>query len=194
MTKHINVKKLIHLAFILAIMAILLLLSISLTQFVTTDESSQLLIQEYGYIGVLLISFIAGLNLLIPIPAASFIPIFTAGGISLLVAIPLLVAGTMCANLFSYVLGRIGNDFTNTHYPNAQKKIEKIYLERKEWLPYFVFVFAALSPIPNEVYLIPLGIIGVKLREFILPLFLGTIFFQSMTALGFENIFRFILN
>ncbi len=100
----------------------------------------------------------------------------------------------MAANFISYYIGLLGHDFTNTHYPKIQKKIISIYAEKKELLPYFIFGFAAFIPIPDEIYLIPLGMIGVKIRDFIIPLFLGTIFFQTATAFGFQNIFQILLN
>jgi uncharacterized membrane protein YdjX (TVP38/TMEM64 family) len=186
--------KIIHLLSILFIVAVIFSASVYLTHYVTNDINAQLFIQQFGYIGVLLISFITGLSLISPVPAATFTPIFTAGGIPLFITISLAVVGTMFANFISYYIGRLGHDFTNTHYPKIQKKILGIYSERKELLPYLVFGFTAFIPIPDEIYLIPLGIIGVQIREFIIPLLLGTIFFQTMTALGFHNIFQIILN
>lgn len=187
-------KKIIHsLIIIIAIIGIFSL-SLYFTQYVADDEGAQMLVQQFGYIGVLLVSFITGLSFISPVPAATFSPIFTAGGIPLFITITLAVIGTMCANFVSYFVGRLGHNFTNTHYPKIQQKILSLYANKKELLPYFVFGFAALIPIPDEVYLIPLGIIGVKIRDFIIPLFLGTIFFQTVTAFGFQNIFGLFLN
>ncbi len=186
--------KILHLLSLLFIIAVIFSASIYLTHYVTNDIDAQIFVQQFGYIGVLLISFITGLSLISPVPAATFTPIFTAGGIPLFVTIALAVIGTMGANFISYYIGRLGHNFTNTHYPKIQKKIIRIYSEKKELLPYLVFGFAALIPMPDEIYLIPLGIIGVRIREFIIPLFLGTIFFQTATALGFHNIFQILLN
>ncbi len=186
--------KIFHLLSLLFIIAVIFSASIYLTHYVTNDINAQIFVQQFGYIGVLLISFITGLSLISPVPAATFTPIFTAGGIPLFVTIALAVIGTMGANFISYYIGRLGHDFTNTHYPKIQKKIVNIYSDKKELLPYLIFGFTAFIPIPDEIYLIPLGIIGVRIREFIIPLFLGTIFFQTMTALGFHNIFQIILN
>ena len=193
MTKSVT-NKIIHFLSVLFIVVVIFSASIYLTEYVTNDIDAQLFIQQFGYIGVLLISFITGLSLISPVPAATFTPIFTAGGIPLFVTIGLAVIGTMCANFISYYIGRLGHDFTATHYPKIQKKIINLYTCRKELLPYLVFAFTAFVPIPDEIYLIPLGIIGVRIREFIIPLFLGTIFFQTMTALGSQNIFQIILN
>lgn len=194
MTKSSFMRKLLHFLYITFIVIAIFSLSIYLTKYVANDIGAQLLVQQFGYIGVLLVGFITGLSMISPVPAATFTPIFIAGGISLFTAITLSIIGTMCANFVSYYIGKLGHDFTNAHYPKIQKRILKIYYERKEILPYLVFGFAAFIPIPDEVYLIPLGIIGVKVREFILPLFLGTIFFQTLTAFGFHNIFSLLLN
>lgn len=167
--------------------------SLLLTEFVLANPDYQTLIQQFGFAGVLLISFVAGLNLFLPIPAATFVPVFTAGGMSLPFVIILLVIGTMAANLFSYVAGRYGGKVVRSHYPELQQKIISLYRNHERWLPHFVFMFTALMPLPDEVFLVPLGIIGVKLKHFILPLLLGTIFYQTFAAYGIDNIFKFLL-
>ena len=193
MTRYNIVNRILHIIMLIGIIALLLVTSFLLTQHVTSDESAQLLIQQFGHISILLISFITGISMISPVPAATFTPIFTAGGINIITVVTLAVTGTMLANFVSYAIGRLGNDFTNTHYPKIQKRIIKIYTEKKEYLPYLVFCFAAFIPLPDELYLIPLGVIGVKIYDFILPLFLGTAFFQTITAFGFNNIFQLIL-
>lgn len=157
--------------------------------YIVENDQAQTLVQNFGYAGVVLVSFIAGLNLIVPIPAGAFVPIFVAGGIALPLVIMLLVCGTMLANIVAYGFGRLGRTYTSTHYPKLQAKITQLYTERRHLLPYFVFGFSALIPLPNEVYLLPLGIIGVPLRVFILPLLAGTIIYQSLFALGAYNVF-----
>jgi hypothetical protein len=75
----------------------------------------------------------------------------------------------------------------------SRKKFVSLYQAHERWLPYFVFGFAALVPLPDEVYLVPLGLLGVRLTLFIIPLVLGTIFYQTMAAYGVDNIFRYLL-
>ncbi|MEZ4103707.1 MAG: VTT domain-containing protein [Candidatus Paceibacterota bacterium] len=187
-------KKIIHFIFILLAISGFLLMSFYLTQFVINNSETQIFVQDYGYVGIFILSFIAGLNLFIPVPAATFTSVFTAGGISLPIIITILVIGTMCANFVAYGLGRLGHRFTESHYPKLEEKINKLYLEKRKWLPYFVFSFAAFVPFPDEIYIIPLGLMGVKIKEFIIPLTLGTITFQTLTALGFQNIFQTLIS
>lgn len=194
MANRSKTKKVLHFTFLTGMILAFLYLSLSLTEFVNEDDDWQLLIQDFGYIGIIILSFIAGLNIIIPVPAATFTSVFTAGGISLPMVITLLVIGTMLANFFAYGLGRLGHRFTKSHYPRLEGRIRNIYTEKRKWLPYFVFSFAALVPFPDEIYIIPLGLMGVKIREFVIPLTLGTITFQTLTALGFNNIFQIILS
>jgi membrane protein YqaA with SNARE-associated domain len=162
------------------------------TKLVEESAYIQTLVREFGTFGVLLVSFVAGLNAFLPVPAATFVPIFTASGMSIMLIITLLVIGTMAANLFAYGIGRFGQSLTSTHYPKIQTRLITLYQTKKAYLPYFIFLFTALVPLPDEVFLIPLGIIGVKIRHIIFPLLLGTIAYQSITAFGFDNVFKMV--
>lgn len=184
-------KKVFNIILFLGLISAALFGSFLLAEYIATDLSSRELIQDYGYFGILLVSFVAGLNMFVPIPAATFVPVFTAGGISLPEIILFLVIGTMAANLLSYYLGYYGGTITKSHYPNLQKKLLTLYQGKSKWLPYFVFGFASFIPLPDEVYLIPLGIIGIKLRHFIVPLVLGTATYQTLASLGVDNLFRY---
>lgn len=186
-------KKALNILIFLLVLLVSAYLSFLLAQFVSTDFGSQKLVQDFGHLGILVISFVAGLNALVPVPAATFVPIFTAGGISLPTIIILLTIGTMAANLISFAIGVYGGNITETHYPEVQKKLLAFYKGKERWLPYFVFGFAALIPLPDEVYLIPLGVIGIKLKHFIIPLTIGTFIYQTLTAYGIDNVFKYFL-
>lgn len=186
-------RQLFNLTIFLSLIAISVVGSFALTEYVIDTPASQTLIQDFGYISIILLSFVAGLNLLLPVPAATFVPVFTAAGLGLPAIIICLVTGTMAANMLSYVAGRYGGKFTRSRYPNIQKKLQALYSTHERWVPHFIFLFTALVPLPDEVFLVPLGIIGVKLKHFIIPLVLGTIFYQTFAAYGIDNIFRYLL-
>jgi membrane protein YqaA with SNARE-associated domain len=186
-------KKALNILVFLLVLSTSVYLSLLLAQYVSADDVSQKLIQDFGHLGILVISFVAGLNALVPVPAATFVPVFTAGGISLPTIIIFLTIGTMAANLISFAIGVYGGNITETHYPHIQKKLLAFYKGKERWLPYFVLGFAALIPFPDEVYLIPLGIIGIKLRHFIIPLTIGTFLYQAMAAYGVDNVFKYFL-
>lgn len=188
-----NKRKILHLLLVSTIILLTLSAIVMVTQYVTGNSDAQGIIQDYGYFSIVILSFIAGLNIIVPVPAASFVPIFVAGGISLITIISLLVLGTMIADLVAYAIGRISKTFTATHYPALQTKITHLYTDRKHLLPYFVFGFSAFIPIPNDVYLIPLGIMGVPLRSIIFPLIAGTMIYQTLATLGIYNVFLLLV-
>src|SRR3989344_4666596 len=175
-------KKVFNIILFLGLISAALFASFILADYIANNHSSRELIQDYGYFGILLVSFVAGLNMFVPIPAATFVPVFTAGGISLPEIIFFLIIGTMAANLLSYYLGQFGGKITKSHYPNLQKKLVTLYSSKRKWLPYFVFGFAAF---------IPLGIMGVRVTQFIIPLSIGTTVYQGLAAFGVDNLFRF---
>lgn len=186
-------RRIFNLTMFLGLLALGIFGSLLLTEYVIANPAHHEPIQRFGFVGVLFISFVAGLNLFLPVPAATFVPVFAAGGMTLPSIIIFLIIGTMAANLFSYVAGRYGGKVVKSHYPELQQKMIRLYRERSHWLPHFVFLFTALVPLPDEVFLVPLGMIGVKLRQFIIPLFLGTIFYQTFAAYGIDNIFKFLI-
>lgn len=167
--------------------------SFLLTNYVLDNESSQLFIQDFGYVGVFILSFIAGLNFIIPIPAATFVPVFTAGGMPLPIIIALLALGTLAASLLAYTIGHFSRNLASTHYPKIQAKLLESYEKHKKLLPYFIFFAASFIPLPDEIYLAPLGVIGVPIRTFIFPLIIGIIIYQSLSAFGISNIFTYFL-
>lgn len=175
-----------------ALIASFILGSFELTEFIATSPSSQAVVLEYGRLGVLLLGFIAGLNILLPVPAATFVPVFSTSGIDTLSIIILLVIGTMVANLLSYLVGRYGHTISRSHYPDLAARLGSLYERKRAYVPYFIFAFTALVPLPDEVFLIPLGLIGVRLQSIIIPLFLGTIVYQTLTVLGFTNLFSLL--
>lgn len=186
-------RRLFNLTMFLGLLALGVFGSLLLTEHVIANPAYHEHIQQFGFVGVLFISFVAGLNLFLPVPAATFVPVFTAGGMTLPSIIIFLIIGTMAANLFSYVAGRYGGKVVKSHYPELQQKMIHLYKEHSRFLPHFVFFFTALIPLPDEVFLVPLGIIGIKLKQFIIPLVLGTVFYQTFAAYGVDNIFKFLI-
>lgn len=184
--------KVIRSLFFILLISTILAVSYWLSTQIAGDTYIEAVIQSYGGLGVLILGFITGLNILIPVPAASFAPIFIAGGMSIFSIIALLIIGTMAANLLSFAIGHFGHKVACSYHPEAQEKFLELYTKHKAYLPYLIFGFTAFVPFPDEIYLIPLGFLGIRLRVIILPLFLGTVVYQTLTAFGFTSFFKFI--
>lgn len=163
-----------------------------LANFVASNDVAQNLVADFGYIGVTVIAVVSGLNILVPIPAAAFVPIFTAAGLWMPLIILALVVGTTVADLIGYYFGKWSKSFVESHYPRTYTKIKVLDERHHNWILPTVFLYAALLPFPNEAIIIPLALLGFHFRAFIWPLVLGTIINQTALAYGSNNIFELL--
>lgn len=166
---------------------------LQLSSYILDSTEAQALVQQYGYLGVLVIAIIGGLNFVVPIPAPTFTPIFLAGGLSLPWIIMWLVIGTTIADLIGFFFGKLGKLYVTKQYPKTYARLASLRENKVRYIPWFVLGYAAFIPFPNEAFLIPLGILGIRLRTFILPLIVGTTIHQGLLAIGVSNIFTYFL-
>ena len=166
--------------------------SLFLANFVARNEIAQELVGNFGYIGVTIIAIVSGLNILVPVPAAAFVPIFTAAGLWLPFIIAALVIGTTIADLVGYYFGRWSKSFIESHYPRTYTRIKVLDERHHNWILPTVFLYAALLPFPNEAIIIPLALLGFRFRTFLWPLVAGTIINQTALAYGATNIFELL--
>lgn len=174
---------------------LLLFLLITWTTFVTAgklgeSEAVQSALSAYGYLTVLGIALVAGLNAIVPIPAATFVPLFTEAGLYLPLIITMLIVGTTAADFIGYALGRLSRDYVRNKYPRMLRWLKKIHDQHAHLILPFIIAYAAIIPLPNEIILIPLAIIGYKTRLLLVALLVGNTVNQTALAYGYENVFR----
>jgi membrane protein YqaA with SNARE-associated domain len=162
-----------------------------LTQYVRDNDTARSLVEQTGYLGILAISIVVGLNLFLPVPAATFAPVFAAAGLSLSGIIAMLVLGSVIADSIGYLIGIGGRHITKHTHPKLQQKLQTFAEEHREMIVPLVFVYSVLSPFPNEVILIPLAIIGIRYRTVFLPLLAGTIVYETLLAYGLTSTFSY---
>jgi len=177
---------------IAAIIAISLIASFFFADFVTESEEAQALVEQTGYLGMLALSIIAGLNLFVPIPAGTFAPIYAAAGFPLPAIIAVLVIGTTIAGSIGYLIGALGKQVARLKYPKIQERIQTFACRHHALILPTVFLYASLSPFPNEVILIPLALAGIKFRYLILPLILGNLVYQTLYVYGTNGLFHYL--
>ncbi|MCA9361478.1 hypothetical protein KC845_02890 [Candidatus Kaiserbacteria bacterium] len=184
-------KKIGHLILLASLLLIIVTASFLAASAIENNDTAKELIGDFGYLGVFVIALIAGLNAIIPVPVATFTPIFLAGGLSIYLIIIFLVAGTLLADLVGFFIGKWGHSFVTNHYPGTFEKIANLHQKHSYLIPYFVFFYASFVPFPNEAYLIPLGLLNVPLRSFIIPIILGTFVYITISVFGFDAIFNY---
>ncbi len=153
------------------------------------NPAMQALVVSFGYVGITAFATIAGLNVIVPIPAATFTPVFTAGGLALPGIILALTLGTLLADFIGFAFGKLSRATVVAKYPGLVRRLENLYETKQHWLIPVVFLYAAFMPIPNEALVIPLAFLGVRWYRLVLPLFLGNLINQTIYAYGFQNVF-----
>jgi len=155
-----------------------------LAQSMSQSEQVQQLVSSFGYIGVVIVAVIAGLNAIVPIPAATFAPVFVAAGLSIPLVIIALTIGTLIADFVGFFLGRLSRVLIEERHPKIFAFITNFRENHAKWTLLFVAVYAALAPLPNEIILIPLALTGIRFTSLIIPLLIGNFFHHLLLVYG----------
>jgi len=143
-----------------------------------------------GYPGVFFIALVSGFNLLIPIPAVSFVPIFIEAGLNIWLLILFIVLGTSIADGIAYSIGRVGRELAGSWIrEKLVKQLDRLKEKYYSGPLIALFFFAALAPLPNEIILIPLGLMGYKFRYVFIPYLAGNAIFNILIAFGITSVF-----
>lgn len=130
---------------------------------------SQLLLQ-YSYFGVFLLSFIGTASIIIPVPYTLII--FTLSLTGQWNSTLLVIAGGLgsaLGELTGYALGYFGRRVVSEE---RQRKMTYLVRVFDRYGPLAIFVFA-LTPLPDDLLFIPLGIMRYKFYKAFIPSLIG---------------------
>lgn len=125
---------------------------------------------NFGLFGVFLLALVGAMSIFIPIPYT--IVIFWLGAYSQWDPILLMIAGGLgsaVGELSGYVLGYYGRKIV------SQERLRKMSFLVKafgRYLPVAIFLFA-FTPLPDDLLIIPLGILKYKVYKVFIPSLLG---------------------
>ncbi len=158
----------------------------------TSQESAWILIlvAEYHYFGVFILSFLSGFNTFVPVSVISFVPLFLEVGLSFWITVFVIILGITIADVLGFFLGFMGRDIArNVENVTLVKRLDALR-ERHYWGPVVVlFFYASLVPLPNELIVIPLGFMKYRLIHILPALLLGNIVFHVAVAYGVVKLF-----
>ena len=131
-------------------------------------EWMQQLAQTYGYFGIFLISLIGALSIFFPLPYT--VVIFTLGGLF----DPFLIAiaaglGSAVGEFSGYLLGLYGRRVISAERRRKMEFMVKVF---DRFGPVAIFLFA-LTPLPDDLLFIPLGIMHYSLLRAFIPGLIG---------------------
>lgn len=164
-------------------------LALLLANNIQNNPELQKTVVEWGYVGVVIWGVIAGLNVVIPLPAGSFAPVFAAGGLWMPFIIIALALGTLIADYIGYAFGRWSRAGIGEKYPKLLTYYEKLVTNHHFWILPSIFLWAAFAPFPNEAIILPLAVLGIRFRFMFIPLLLGGIVHQALFSYGAQNLF-----
>jgi membrane protein YqaA with SNARE-associated domain len=175
---------------LLLILTSVALTALFLAEYTLRSAAMQAWIVSFGYIGIGLFATVTGLNVIVPIPAVAFTPVFTAAGLLLPGIIIALTLGTLLADFIGYVFGTVSRATIAAKYPKLIRQLEHLHTHHRHLILPVTFLYAAFAPIPNEALVIPLALLGVSWRSLVIPLLLGNLINQTIYAYSFQNVFR----
>ena len=153
------------------------------------DEWLRNLAIQMGYPGVFLVSLIGAVSIVYPIPYALVIvfmganPLFNPFFIAISAGL-----GSAIGELFGYALGYYGRAIISKE---RQRKMDYMLKVFNRYGPLAIFIFA-LTPLPDDLLFIPLGILRYKLLKVFIPCLLGKISMSFILAYG-GKIFKDII-
>jgi membrane protein YqaA with SNARE-associated domain len=131
----------------------------------------------YGYFGILLISLIGAASIFLPIPYT--IVIFALGE----KFEPLWIAvaagiGSAIGEFSGYLIGFGGRKVISEKYRKKMDFLVKVF---KKYGPFTIFLFA-LTPLPDDLLFIPLGVMRYNVVKAFIPALIGKFFMNLIIA------------
>lgn len=142
---------------------------------------------QFGYIGVFLISLISALTIIFPIPYTLVIYALGSSLDPILLAVASGV-GAALGELSGYVLGYYGRAIISEQMKHRMEYMLKIF-DRFGVVAIFLF---ALTPLPDDLLFIPLGMMRYSLVKAIIPTLIGKLLMSFIIAYSGYVSFEFI--
>ncbi|MGD8544893.1 MAG: VTT domain-containing protein [Candidatus Bathyarchaeota archaeon] len=132
---------------------------------------------QFGYLGIFLISFLGAVSVFFPIPYP--VVIFTLGNTLEPVWIAVAAGlGSTIGEFSGYGLGFGGRKAINRKYEKRMDLLVKVF---NKFGPIVIFLFA-LTPLPDDLLFIPLGVMRYSIKKAIVSAFIGKFFMNLIVA------------
>jgi len=149
----------------------------------------QTFIFQYGYWGVFSLAILSGVNIIVPIPAISFLPLVLAAGLTFTATVLVITLGMTLGDGIGYMLGRFGQKVIKPNH-RILRKLKRVQDKFYVAPIIILFFYAAFVPFPNELLVIPLGFLGYRAIHLVFPLLLGNAIFNILSAIGVTGLFN----
>lgn len=150
------------------------------------------LVEGYGYFGIFLLSILSGFNVFLPVPPAAFIPVFVTVGLDPLISIGIISVGMILGDSFGYFLGSMGRSVDVKVLGKIRVLYEKFSKRHHALRDVLIFTYISVAPAPNELLVVPLGILGYPYRKLIVFFVFGNIIYNTLIYTGFSHLLAWV--
>lgn len=162
------------------------------------NEVVQNAISQYGYAGIFVVAFVSGFNLVVPLPAIAFMPLFLEAGLNFWITITIITVGITCADSIAYIIGGVGHKMLleqkkYTHEKSLFQKLLRIKKKHRYAPLVVLFVYSIIAPLPNELMVIPMGLLGYRYMQIFPIVLVGNFIFNIIYATGVESLFQLLI-
>lgn len=172
-----------------ALLGVTLLGAFWLGSVAAENAAVQGLLVSGGYLGVFLFSIINGFNVFVPIVTASFVPALSAAGLDTFFLILVISLGMTIADSVSFFLARAGRKQVSEKGIRIARSFAAAE-EKRHWVPLSIlFAWSFVVPLPNELVLVPIGLLGYRAYKVIPIIAVGNLTFNSVIGFGLIDLF-----
>jgi len=145
------------------------------------------LVSTYGYLGAFIISLFGNFTIFFPVPFTLTIYAFGAT-LNPFYLGAVCGVGSTIGEFSAYLIGRGGRRVLDEKY---EKRLETVKLLIQEYGVFIIFIFAVL-PLPDDLILIPMGILRYDVRKAMISMFVGKTVMCTLIALGGRYSYEFV--
>lgn len=134
---------------------------------------------QNGYMATLILSFIGGISIIIPIPYHLVLMTLAAGGLNPILLGIVATIGQAGGDSTSYLLGFSGGKIASRTLFIGIERFQKWFMSLTYWkFATVLTIYGAISPFSNDWLLIPMGITHYPYRKMMVPLEIGNLIFN----------------
>ena len=179
-------------ALTLAVVAIVLVVS----AYVVESERAAMFVSDFGLLGVFIVASLSGFNVVVPIPAVAFFPLFFGAGLSFWSVVLTATLGMTIGDTVGYLIGSVGRGVAEARARAARdgrvyRFLESFRTRNRAWPYVLLALYISFVPAPNEILVIPMAFAGYRLRYMLPLIFAGNLTFNTLAALGLSGLVGF---
>jgi len=161
------------------ILVVTLFVTFSVTfYFISPGEVLQYVGFQSAYLMIFFLAFLGGLSTFSGVPYHIILIAFASSGLNPLFLGLLATSGVMLGDTTSYYLGTQSKHLLTGRMQSVLLRLKNIEERTPKLMTLIFFLYGALVPFSNDVIVIPSGLLGYRFWRVMVPLGIGTLFFN----------------